>query len=95
VSNSNRSIVMGLFVLVWLSVLVGWAVSSINSNLNRIQPPGAVGITGSPEGGFVVDQYVTAVPMGNNQVWIINKQQQTVQVVTRGEDGTFAWSTPK
>jgi hypothetical protein len=91
---SNRSI--ALVVMIWMSILVIWAVLSLNSHLNKTQSiGGAVGIVGSPAGGFVVNQHVTAVPMTNNEVWIINQNFQTVQVVTRDNDGNFHWSSPK
>lgn len=94
-SMKNHTSSVLLIALVWLSVLVIWAVRTVDNHLNHLQPQGAVGITGSPEGGFVVDQYVHAVPMGNNGIWIIDTSQHSVQVVTRGKDGTFHWSSPK
>jgi hypothetical protein len=88
--NQTTSVV--LIVMVWLSILVIWAVSSINNHLNRLQPIGGVGITGSPEGGFLVDLNVHVVPMGNNEVWIVDTANHSVQVITRDKDGNFHWS---
>lgn len=93
----NRGTVTIWIALVWLTVLVAWAVATIDKHLNQSESyvSGGVGVTASPQGGFVVDQYVTAVPMGKNEVWIINENHGTVQVVTRDSHGSFHWSSPR
>ena len=93
----NRITSVVLIVLVWLSALVVWAVSSIDNHLQQSNPNvyGGIGVTGSPQGGFVVDQYVTAVPMGQNEVWIIDQNHQSVQVITRDSQGNFHWNAPE
>lgn len=93
--NQTKSVI--LIALVWLSVLVVWAVSSIDKHLQQSNANmyGGVGVTGSPPGGFVVDQYVTAVPMGKNEVWIIDQNRGSVQVITRDLQGDFHWTYPE
>lgn len=97
-SKSNALLTLMIVIIGWtigLVSLVIWAVSSIDDRLTGLQSLGGVGITASAQGGFVVDQYVTSVPMGKNEVWIIDQFHGTVQVVTRNKDGSFHWSAPR
>ncbi|QSO51991.1 hypothetical protein JZ785_25065 [Alicyclobacillus curvatus] len=90
----KRIINVVIIALVWLSILIIWAVTTVDKHLSMIRPTDAVGITGSPEGGFLVTRNQYVVSVGNNEVWIISPDQQSVQVVTRDKSGQFHWSNP-
>lgn len=78
--QSKKGIVF--LLMVWLTVLTVWAVNSITTSFGYSRSVNVQGIPVQP-----APRNISIVPMDKDTVWVIEPNNQTIQVITHDNDG--------
>ncbi|WP_206881769.1 hypothetical protein [Alicyclobacillus mali (ex Roth et al. 2021)] len=86
-----------LVVMVWLTALVVYGVFEIDRAIRATIGVQNVQFSDTPVPVTVNDpalDNVSVIPMGGNTVWILNRANMEVTVITRDRDGQFHMEGP-
>ncbi|WP_020619223.1 hypothetical protein [Paenibacillus daejeonensis] len=71
-----------ILIMIWITALTIWAVSSVTSIMSNLN---SVHVSGIPH--YPVDETISTVRMDENTVWVINANSHYIKVITRDEEG--------
>jgi len=81
-----------LVIMVWLTILAIYGVFKINRAIRSTIGIQSVQFADSPVPVTVNDpalDNISVIPMGSNTVWILDRANREVSVITRDQDGRF------